>query len=267
MGIFDAFKGLLFGNRTDQQNRDFPQSSPRNEFKKPDWANEDEDDDEDLVFRHPTENFAFSVFSNPLAIHQYFEQQMNQMAKQFEEVFSQTDSNFNGNSSTMDSFFKIMPFFHQERSQHPPSAILPPPTPTEESPSLRDKCFKPSARIESKNQFADSDLDQEFKSGQIDLFKPSKSPQIYRQERPQVYSSQVFTKFIRRPDGSTEEVRTKQIGDKSYTKVIRTDAEGKQHIHEDIVNIDEDKVKDFQQNVGDLQMPKLDFKNWFRFRL
>uniref|UniRef100_A0A8D8SJ37 Uncharacterized protein n=1 Tax=Cacopsylla melanoneura TaxID=428564 RepID=A0A8D8SJ37_9HEMI len=129
----------------------------------------------------------------------------------------------------------------------------------------------------NEDEDSDDDLAMEFKNGQIKLFKPNKesssssSTQIYtlpppQNNKPQVFSSQVFTKVVRRADGSTEEIRTKQIGDQKYTKIVRTDPQGQMTIHEDIVNIDEDKLKDFQ-SVGETPLPRIDFKDWFKFRL
>ncbi|KAI5737297.1 hypothetical protein M8J76_011973 [Diaphorina citri] len=262
MGILDTLKAFLGVPKNNQTHSpDQPYHTPSTYFKKPDWANEDEDSDDDLVMRSPPqENFMFSVFSNPLEIHRYFEHQMNEMTKQFEKAFS-GDHFFNDNSM-LDSFFGQTPFLNPGQ-QFP--AILPPSS--DENGSLRDKCLKPDARMKpSQEHVGDSDLDNEFKNGQVNLFKSRDPVQVYTPNKPQVFSSQVFTKIVRRPDGSTEEIRTKQIGDQKYTKIIRTDSEGHTNVHEDIVNIDEDKLKDFQ-SVGEMPMPRLDFKDWFRFRL
>uniref|UniRef100_A0A8D9A5X4 HCLS1-associated protein X-1 n=1 Tax=Cacopsylla melanoneura TaxID=428564 RepID=A0A8D9A5X4_9HEMI len=303
MGIFDALKGLFGGgwprNKQSYNSNDNQKIPPSNSFIKPDWANEDEDSDDDLAMdapQGPQRHFTFSVFSNPLEIHHYFEHQMNEMARHFQEALGQTDQFFNG-SPILDSFFgqnqfpSIDSFFGQNGGQFTTidslfgqnqiPAILPPPIEEQNPESLRDRCLKPDARKQLKEHqnhpVADSDLDKEIKNGQIKLFKPNKesssssSTQIYtlpppQNNKPQVFSSQVFTKVVRRADGSTEEIRTKQIGDQKYTKIVRTDPQGQMTIHEDIVNIDEDKLKDFQ-SVGETPLPRIDFKDWFKFRL
>uniref|UniRef100_A0A8D8UNY0 Uncharacterized protein n=1 Tax=Cacopsylla melanoneura TaxID=428564 RepID=A0A8D8UNY0_9HEMI len=123
-------------------------------------------------------------------------------------------------------------------------------------------------KIPPSNSFIKPDWANEDEDSDDDL---AMDTQIYtlpppQNNKPQVFSSQVFTKVVRRADGSTEEIRTKQIGDQKYTKIVRTDPQGQMTIHEDIVNIDEDKLKDFQ-SVGETPLPRIDFKDWFKFRL
>ncbi|KAL1458770.1 hypothetical protein WDU94_008886 [Cyamophila willieti] len=130
---------------------------------------------------------------------------MNEMTRHFQEAFAQTDQFFHG-SPLLDSFFG------QNNGQNQIPTILPPPAPAEENVgSLRDKCLKPDGGKQlkeyQKQSVADSDLDKEFKNGQISLFKsnqePSSSIQMYtpRNNEPRVFSSQVFTRVVRRPDG------------------------------------------------------------------
>lgn len=111
-----------------------------------------------LDFRNPRNHteFTFSVFSNPLEIHRYFEQQMSEMAKHIEESFSR-DPNFNSNGSALDSFFGKTPFYNADQVP----AILPPSGDSQGSGSLRGKCLKPSARQHKRESAVDSDLDNE----------------------------------------------------------------------------------------------------------
>lgn len=75
---------------------------PSNSFRNPIWSNDDDDDADDELHSDSRNglNFGFNIFSSPLEMQRYFEQQMNQLIRSFHSGMS--DSLFFGKYNNVD---------------------------------------------------------------------------------------------------------------------------------------------------------------------
>lgn len=55
------------------------------------------------------------------------------------------------------------------------------------------------------------------------------------------------------------------MGDKQYTVTIRTDKDGKQEKHEEMVNIDDNEMSHFTNNWSKGPTPQNDPNKWFPY--
>jgi hypothetical protein len=187
----------------------------------------------------------FNIFTDPLEMHKYFEQQMSEMLRNF------------GFNEFSDSFNHQFSFPQIEEIPHEDEAELP-------SGDLRGQFLKPGfegpqmRNEEKKDQDIDGKLDiKDWGS----IFKGENSVTPYHKEvvpRTHFFGQSVTSKTIRNPDGSIEThhtVRdnqgneettiTRKIGDKEHSITKRRDKDGKEEIIENFVNLDEKDVKEF----------------------
>ncbi|CAG9862744.1 unnamed protein product [Phyllotreta striolata] len=217
----DIFRKIFGLNRDDERSeRQYRRNSERNDFLR----------DEE----HPNDHFSrkgFDIFTDPLQMHQYFEQEMNNILKSF-------------------GFQEFGNFSQQFDSTNIPAL--------EASPDdLRDQFLKPGyVKPESPSDMVDKDLDEKVKSGNFDSLLNDKSTNIVPY-KPPFSGNRFFShgtsesyKSIAKPDGSVETHRTKRdshgneettvchkIGDKEYCVIKQKDAQGNESTTEKYVNM------------------------------
>ncbi|XP_066258322.1 uncharacterized protein [Euwallacea similis] len=194
----------------------------------------------------------FNVFSDPLEIHRYFEQQMDQFFKSFampnfwdfakalENPDLNLDESFNNNQQE--------PYRPDSREQF-----------------LKKEYTKKFNRpfYDPPGEKIDKDVDGKLTAKDIDDFfnksnnfngtpDHSQSSSIYRQPT-KLFPGSFFYQSVEvktRPDGSVETRRTdsegndettitKKLGDKEYTIIKKRDRDGKVETHENIINVTE----------------------------
>lgn len=205
----------------------------------------------------------FNIFTNPLEMHRYFEQQMNEFLKQFQ-------------IEDHSSFFGAAPEF--------PMLEEAPQGDGQNSRNLRDQYIKPGYEksTESANRSRiDTDLDEKFNIGDLDrvLKKPERDAIVPFQQKPdmRIFGQSVQHKTVRNPDGSVEIHRivrdssgnqettiTKKFGDKEHTVIIKKDREGRQERIENFINMDSNDAGQFwgnqrveeRQNIPEIYGPQ-----------
>lgn len=216
------------------------------------------------------ERFGFNIFSNPVEMHQYFERQMNDIMKSF-GMFS-GDGPFSGNTDD-DHFFDGVkdPFFNNPfsfgSSQFPNEKELQHDEPREGN--LRDRFLKHGFQAPRNHprDKADSDLDKEFKTDDLDKMLVPKTPTV--PQRNFFFGRSMTSKTIRNSDGSYETHKTvsdqdgnqevtitRKQGDKEYTIITKSDKNGVAEVTENFVNLDESQKDSFLRN--DKAKPILD---------
>ncbi|XP_015603977.1 HCLS1-associated protein X-1 [Cephus cinctus] len=269
MSFFNFFQNLFAGGNNQRPPNDRYEEhwEPRHSFRNPIWQNDEDDDDEigDNDFRNPRHGFHFHIFSDPLQITKFFETEMDNMLKGFFSGFGQGEitSPF-GN----DEVFKALPHGKPQRKENLRDEFL---KPGYEQPALDQSGFsKPKV---------DADLDGKVSTDELMKVwtKPSTSQEIQtyspnRQFNIQSFGKSIITRSIRRPDGTMEQHRTvkdsegneettvtRQIGDKTHTVVTKLDKNGIQTTTENLVNIDENELKDFEKKWSIQPQPRNDF--------
>lgn len=249
MSIFNFFRNL-FSRREGEELRHEglgDSQSRKHGFRNPIWQNEDDENDDD-DFRHFGNGSHFSIFSDAMEITRYFESQMDEILKSF----------FPGSD-------QITIFSIPGGSNMPE---IPFTEPTQDN--LRDKMLKPGYDMPVSREYSKSksDADLDGKISAEDLSKIWDEPNSQKQLEPYVnqfhYSSKsISQRFMRGPDGTIEEHRTirdgegneetivsKQIGDKKYVITTKRDKNGVETKTEDLINIDESEMKNFEQKWG-----------------
>ncbi|KAK4879980.1 hypothetical protein RN001_008126 [Aquatica leii] len=201
------------------------------------------------------EQFGFNVFSNPLEMHKYFEQQMNEMMKSF-GIFNSDAPFFDNDESFFGGFKETSPFFNFGFSQLPAERDI------HRAPdgNLRDNFLKPGYEepVNKKSIKTDSDLDEQYRSGD---FSRTLVPKQQTPTQTFSYGKSVVSKTITNSDGliethktiqdqngNREETVTRKRGDKEYTVITRIDKNGVKEITENLVNIDESEKDTFYKN-------------------
>ncbi|KAG5884765.1 hypothetical protein JTB14_029245 [Gonioctena quinquepunctata] len=213
------------------------------------WRNTEPNND-DFFNRpnYPDEHFPrrrFDMFSNPLQMHQYFEQEINDVLKLF---------GFHG---------------FGEFSFGVPTA---PDFPTlEDSPSqdpqdVRDQFLKKGYEkpIQRNADKVDKDLDDKINVGELNSIFDEKFHQVTPHQRPAAknffYGTSQSMKTVTNPDGSVETHRTvrdnegneetsicHRIGTKEYCVIKKRDTSGKEEITEQFVNMKESEKDIFSK--------------------
>lgn len=181
----------------------------------------------------------FNIFTNPLEMHRYFEQQMNEFLKQFQ---MEDHGNFFGATPEFPMIEEL-----PQGNEH-------------NSGSLRDQYIKPGfekSKERGNGSRVDTDLDEKFKIADLDkiMKKPENSVVPFQRKQPETrfFGQSVQYKSITNPDGSVEiqkivrdnrgnEERTitRKIGDKEHTITIKKDKEGREERTEDLINMNMD---------------------------
>jgi len=250
----DFFRKLFgFPDHYSSESNDFKSSERSPPYSKnPERFLNNDIQSESSGFYNDEHGTHFNVFTDPLEMHRYFEQQMDNVFKSF----------------GFPNFKNIFPSLeHPGVHDH---------LYDENNPNNRDyflrKDYERRPHYESSitDKKVDKDLDGKLNITNLDtLFQqPDKkveadsnenqSLNIYKSTRPfqgSFFKQSVQVKTIRKPDGSVESSRkvtdsegnevtttTRKLGDKEYTVTKRRDKQGKEEIQETMVNMaEEDK--------------------------
>lgn len=250
--MFENFFQKLFGRRNnncDPPNQGFEDHRQYGDrFRNPIWQTDDDDDDEAGDFRNLGTGMHFNIFTDPFEITRYFESQMDNMLQDFLRGFGQGfDGAIDGNSS-----------------------ILALPPGQSSKGDLRDNVLKPGYEHPSIGAVdtpkLDGDLDGKINAGNLsklwsapDVLEPARPVTPGRQFSFRAIGQSITSQVIRRPDGTmeqrqtvtdsegnTETTVTRQIGDKTHTVKTRKDKNGVETTTEDLINIDQDQLMDFE---------------------
>ncbi|XP_066598933.1 uncharacterized protein [Prorops nasuta] len=255
MPIFDIFRNLFGGNRKDPLNSGCDHPPYGNSFRNPIWQNnEDDDGDDSITARHPNIGMNFNVFSDPIEITRYFESQI-------ENIFR----NFGFNNSFLDTGEFQQPLFESKSLLQPKN-------------SLRDNYLKPEYKKPSFNcqpgEKIDEDLDGKVTSDEISQFwKNHESNKITKTIKPnkKTMGKYVTRQIIQRSDGMFEEKKTirdsegneevvvaRKIGDKQHIITTKRDTNGLETKTEDLINMDENELPDFNKKWFPTTMNNID---------
>nr|CAI5868106.1 unnamed protein product [Callosobruchus analis] len=189
-----------------------------------------------------SENFTrhgFDMYSDPLHIHQYFEQEIDNILRSFGlPGFGNFFGDFSDNPSI---------------DGPPISGQIP-----ASSEGLREQFLKPGYEKPSNKQYekVDKDLDDRIKSGNLDAILRDDSTEVAPYQKQSstnfFYGKSKTMSTITHPDGSietkecvrdntgNEEVTTCRIfGEKQYCVIKKRDRNGKEEITEKLINMDE----------------------------
>ncbi|KAK7872989.1 hypothetical protein R5R35_004293 [Gryllus longicercus] len=266
MSFFNFFRGFFGFPPDGNANRrgDLPDERQPNGFRNPIWSqDDDDDDDEDFSFlnRGPRTR-SFRVDSNPLEIHRFFEQQIEDMMRSF--------GAFGFGSFGSRDFFSLEPppMESEPDSFAGPSDAF--------KGGLREQYLKPGYESDSSRgrneRKMDSDLDDQVPAGEVSkILRQGPRLDVIEPERAQPFGSIVARSFgrsmtsktVSRPNGGIEHHKsvrdssgneevtvTRSIGGQSYTITTKTDAQGKQERIENFVNMDEGDLKEFEKKWG-----------------
>ncbi|OXU30887.1 hypothetical protein TSAR_002608 [Trichomalopsis sarcophagae] len=290
------------------QHRFEEDQSYRDGFRNPIWQTDDDEDDiSDFSNRHPANRFQFRIFSDPFEMTRFFETQMDDMMRNFFGFGNGFGNNTNiflpfGNENALpmpgenpvgkgprdevlkaevpdsklglDDFISGLPFSDRKFGGKGPV----------------DEVLKPSYEMpDSNSKKLDSDIDGKIKSDELaKIWKgPSTSQDVESfTTTPQFsirsFGSSVSTQIVRRPDGSMEERRTvrdsdgneeikitRQIGDKMHTIITKRAKDGSEVKSEDIVNMDENELRGFDEKWTRIRTPPEDNRGdgfpWHKF--
>ncbi|XP_012273037.1 HCLS1-associated protein X-1-like [Orussus abietinus] len=272
MSIVNFFKNL-FGKGEDAPKQSFEDHQCTDKFRNPIWQDDDSDSDEN-DFRNFHSDMHFKIFSDPFGIVRYYEQQMDDMMK---GIFSGFESN-GAIFDFGDGNFEALPF-EQPKSEG----------------SLRDKFLRPDKEhhlnLPALQDKEDTILDGKFNSKDlIQAWKnreqePSEEVQITKPFESHSYKKMNSIRIIQRPDGTVEKhktftdsqgnketVITRQIGDKVHTIKTKVDPTGTETKFEDLINMNENDLKQFDQQWRETQNNKpfedqnsLNYFPWHKF--
>lgn len=239
MSVYNFFRSV-FGFPDRPQNFQRPDDPGLvDEFRNPIWGSDEEDSDDEFRHGGSSSHFGFHVFTDPLEMHRFFEQQMNEMLKSFQQwntpdIFGHSD----------------MPALEYPEKH--------------KSKNLREQILKPgfAPAKTPQDERVDVDLDAKVrKSGIGGLIKEEEAPsmQVITPGHSSFTSKSVIRRSSRRPDGSVEQeeiVRdnagnekrtvTRTIGNQSHVVITETGPNGTKQTDQ-FINIDEDKLKEFEE--------------------
>ncbi|XP_014468757.1 PREDICTED: uncharacterized protein LOC106741362 [Dinoponera quadriceps] len=239
MSVLDYFRGLFGAKRRDEPGTSGlgDRYSYRDQFRNPIWEYDEDDDDMD-DFRHPRTGIRFHIFSDPFEMTRYFESEMENMLKNF-------------------GFGNDFHFFSNGII-----GALPPAEEKESNAStLRDRMLKSASdsSVLTPEQKVDTDLDGKLTK---DDFSKMWQERIEDPPAPRSFNFGKFVKkeFVRRPDGILEQkqvirdsegnqetIVTREIGDQKYVVTTKTDKYGVETKSEDLINMDESDLQDFNK--------------------
>ncbi|XP_050309287.1 HCLS1-associated protein X-1-like isoform X2 [Anthonomus grandis grandis] len=219
---------------------------------------------ETRTFSHfPNDNNfeSFNVFTDPVEMHRYFEQQMESIFKSF-------------GMPSFGNFFRALeqPSMDEEfhDNEEPNNDML-----DSRDYYLKRGYDKPSYEHPAYSEKVDKDVDGKLSISDIDRFFDNSNNQQSLVQLPTRKNASVFgnsffnqsvqMKTIRNPDGSIEAHRivtdsegnqettiTKKLGEKEYTVLRKRDKEGKEEEHETLINMTEEEkgIFDRTSNTG-----------------
>lgn len=266
----DFLRGVFGLNRhnSDQNQPNRSESGAPSDFTNSLWQNQEDDVTEDQLRRGPM--IGFHIFTNPVEIHRYFEKQLDEFMKGFQQ--SGFGDDFGEIGSTLDTFFGDFNGSIPNGSGKFEVPQLKEKIQPSEDKDLRNFYLKPEFKSPSNGveDFRDTDLDGKIDPkdvGEI-LSRPSDSfssifDPFSSETHPRIsmFGKMVTSKTIRHPDGTVEtqktvkesqgkeeKITTFQKGDQTYSITILKDADGEEKRFENFINIDEDKIEDFKKN-------------------
>lgn len=221
----DLFRKIFGIDRNDDQNQ----------FRK------DPRGSEDFFSGDPFSRRNFDVFSDPIQMHKYFEQQMNDVLRIF-GLYGNTEFSIGIPNSPLDG-----------SSQTPPSGY------SENPQNLRDQFLKQGYEkpVTNYSEMVDKDLDDNVKNGDVSKILEEKfdnKVMPYEREKPKnfFFGASQTIRTIQNPDGSVETHRTTRdnegneettvchkIGNKEYCVIKKKDKYGKEEVSENFVNMNE----------------------------
>ncbi|KAG8229191.1 hypothetical protein J437_LFUL001063 [Ladona fulva] len=240
MSFFDFLKNFLGLRGRNATPFDPPNSGPDhgNEFKKPVWIDEYEEEDDDILSpqhgMHP-----FPILTDPIEIHRYFEQQMQEMQRMLQGF------TFFSPSSIFDEFV------NGNERRIPGALELPP----EDPKSLRDHYLKHSDD-KGKLKRQDEDLDSRVSSGGLgkilddevagNQITPASPVPKFR-----FFSQSVITHTIRKADGSVETRTTKKLSDGTEETTVKVQKpDGSEEIHTETNLLPKNEFYDYSGSGG-----------------
>lgn len=253
MSLYNFFRNV-FGFPDRPQNFQRPDDPGLvDEFRNPIWGSDEEDSDDEFRHGRSSAHFGFNVLTDPLEMHRFFEQQMNEMLRSFQQW------------NIPDMFGHVdMPALEYPEEH--------------KSKNLRDQVLKPSFTPAKtwEEEKVDTDLDAKVrKSGIGSIITEGEAPYA-QQVSPfnpgcrSFTSKSIIRRSNRRPDGSVEQeeiVRdssgnekrtvTHTIGDQSHIVITESGPDGTKQVDQ-LINIDEDKVKEFEERWNRPKQPQID---------
>ncbi|XP_014221220.1 HCLS1-associated protein X-1-like [Trichogramma pretiosum] len=289
--IFDFFRGIFGKSSTQEPQPHRLRDDPRygNNFRNPIWQTDDQDEDDINDFRGQS-RYQFRIFSDPFEMTRFFETQMDDLMKSFFGGFGLGNFGdrqfaigpFEGSDNMLpptvdDSKHKagprdevLKPQFVNPESHGFDNFSIQLPGENADPKRLREDLLKPSYQLPDGNQ-QDTDIDGKVNSDELaKVWKsPNNSVQPFSPSRKSFFSAfSSSTQMIRRPDGSVEQRKTvrdnegneeisvtRQIGNKLHTITTRKANDGSETQSEDIVNMDENELKSFDEKWQTLQSP------------
>ncbi|KAL1491132.1 hypothetical protein ABEB36_011774 [Hypothenemus hampei] len=194
---------------------------------------------------HDNRNRNFQVFTDPLEMHRYFEQQMDDFFKSF------GFPNFGNFFPSLEAPNIEEHFYDEEKHVDTNS---------------REYFLKNPSKDEDK---IDRDLDGKLSITDIDKFFNNENNKGQQNVMPKrdfspgpfqnrFFNQSVQVRTVRQPDGSVETHRTvrdsegneettvtRKMGEKEYTIIKKRDKEGKEEIHENMINMTEQDKPSF----------------------
>ncbi|XP_025994561.1 uncharacterized protein LOC105194007 [Solenopsis invicta] len=243
MPFFDFFRNFLGVRRHDEPDTSgYSTHDPHREnFRNPIWQSDEDDDDDDIdIFRHPESNLHFNIFSNPLEMTLYFESQMDNIMKNF----------FRFNSTFFDDkAVTALPFAAPEKDNLRDRVLKSKP----DTFALTEVPFENKADTDLDGRISTEEFSKMWNKGNIEVTKPSvphsfsvgKSvrKEIVRRSDGSIEKKQV----IRDNEGNEETIISKEADGKTYIVTIKKDRNGVETRSEDLLNMDENELKDFTQ--------------------
>ncbi|KYN02461.1 PREDICTED: uncharacterized protein LOC108774226 [Cyphomyrmex costatus] len=245
MTFFEFFQKFLGVKRNEPSTSRFGNyDSHQENFRNPIWQSDEDDDDDDIVnFWHPenSRSFQFNIDSNPLEMMSYFESQIDNMLNNF--------FNFN-NTFFGDKAITTLPFATTEKNDNLRNRML---------KTEPDTFVIADVPIEDK---VDTDLDgrgtvefsKMWNKENMEITKPfvpnnfsfsgrSVRKEIIRRADGAIEKKQI----IRDSEGNEETIISKEANNKTYVVTVKKDKNGVETRSEDIFNMDESELNNFNE--------------------
>uniref|UniRef100_A0A069DS24 Uncharacterized protein n=1 Tax=Panstrongylus megistus TaxID=65343 RepID=A0A069DS24_9HEMI len=219
-------------------------------FRNPIWEEESDDDEDELDdefsshYRYaPNTPFGFRIFSGDVMdMHKYFEQQMDEMIKNFHSSL-----------------------FGSDLLQLPESSFGDPNNRSEKE-NIPNKYLKPwvEQSLPENDLKQDTDIDGSVTAGDLRKIFPNEEEENVASSAhvpSKVFGQSVITRIIRTADGRLEKEKrvhgsdgreevslVRQIGDQKYKVITKKDGQtGVTDTTEELINLDEEKLAEFNR--------------------
>jgi len=242
MEALNKFLNLKHDENIDQPSK---RQTFSNEFRKPVWFDDCESDDE------LSERKGFQIFTNPLEMERYFQQQMQELLKSFDH-FDESEKIFS-DENVREKFLK--PGFDLYKENMPVDTDLDDEIYADQlhtllqrlSPELEEASSNMKTHVETNKNVKKTDEEtiwDRIHGTIVDKNKPNppkRNQQLFKKlphprggvfegafQGPKVFRQSVMTQVIRKPDGSSETRRTVRDADgNENTTITKRTNEGK----------------------------------------